>query len=232
MNLFKSLFIAFAPLVLIATVYNGIMLSLHAQPLLGIGMVTAALPLLLFLSYILIFKSLARTGKHLWPVQIFAFTGLLLSFLSDKDKPLMLIVLPLISYLITLTYIYWYSNNERIHSKILAIGKKFPAFKSIDSNGNEVTNENLAQQPALFMFTRGNWCPLCMAQIDEVVAAYKELNQMGVQVVIIASQPEKNTQTLAARFDVPFLFLVDTDQKLGKQLGVIHQNGLPFGFQS
>jgi peroxiredoxin len=232
MNLIKSLFIAFAPLMIITTAFNGLMLSLNGLTLLGIGMALAALPFLLFLGYLLLFKSLARTGKHLWPVQIPALIGVIISIFSLDVHHYIFTAMAILSYVITMLYIYWYSNNDRLLSKQLTVGEKLPEFKTIDSHGHTVSTADLTKQPTLLMFTRGNWCPLCMAQIDEVVAAYQELDQLGVQVVIIASQPEKNTQNLAARFDVPFIFLVDKDQQLGKQLGILHSNGLPFGFQA
>ncbi len=234
MNLFKSLFIFLAPVWLIATLIVGCQLIFKNMSLMGVGMALTALPLLAFLAYILIFKNLARTTKNLYVIQLTSLLGLTLCayiYNSNQDSGIHSLVLAADSYLITILYIYWYSNNGRLFSHILSIGKKLPHFTIKDIHNKQVSTADLSQQPALFMFTRGNWCPLCMAQINEVVAAYKELDALGVQVVIIASQPEKNTQDLAARFDVPFMFLIDKDQQLGKQLGIIHNNGLPFGFQ-
>ncbi len=195
-------------------------------------MALSALPLLLFLSYILLFKSLARTGKHLWPMQITSLLGMGLTLFNHERDYLIFTFISVLSYLITLLYIYWYSNNGRLVSQLLTTGKHLPEFQTFDSDGNAVTNLDISKQPALMMFTRGNWCPLCMAQIDEVAKDYQRLAQLDVLVVIIASQPEKNTQSLAKKFKIPLMFLIDKDQKLGKQLGIIHHNGLPFGFQA
>ncbi len=232
MNLIKSLFITFSPLILITSAFNGIVLSLNAYPLLGLGMALSAFPLLFFLSYILLFKSIARTNKHLWPIQTTAFIGLLISLLNHQSQFLIFTALPLLSYLITLLYIYWYSNNQRSASHILANGQPLPKFQAIDTEGNQVTTADLIKHPALLMFTRGNWCPLCMAQINEIASTYQQIAELGVRVFIIASQPEKHTQSLAKRFDVPLEFLIDKDQQMGKQFGIVHHHGLPFGFQA
>ncbi|MGJ8663538.1 MAG: peroxiredoxin family protein [Marinicella sp.] len=230
----KPLFISLAPIGLVFTLIQGIHWAINGNWILGISMVLAAGPLALFLSYILIFKNLARTSKDFYSIQMTSLLGVIICLSlyfyqgnSDGNSALFSIL----SYIITLLYIYWYSENGRQKSEIIGLGKTLPDFSVFDSKGNLITAAQLRTKPTILMFTRGNWCPLCMAQIDEVVAAYKELDQMGVQVVIIASQPEKNTHALAARFDVPFLFLIDKDQKLGKQLGLIHHNGLPLGFQ-
>lgn len=230
----KSLFIAVAPLWLVATLILGIQTTANNSFLLGLSLILSAVPLALFLAYILSFKSLARTSKNLYLIQFSSLLGVMLcvSLYDQQSSHIQTTVFSVISYLFTLLYIYWYSDNNRQYSQFLKTGEKLPDFSLSDNEGNIVTATELRTKQALFMFTRGNWCPLCMAQIHEVVDAYKELEELGVQVVIIASQPEKNTQQLAARFNVPFLFLIDKEQKLGQQLGIIHHNGLPFGFQA
>ena len=71
-----------------------------------------------------------------------------------------------------------------------------------------------------------------MAQIKEVAQQYKELEKRNVTMVLISSQPHKFTESLAEKHQVPFQFLVDTDNKVAKQLGIFHKNGLPTGFQA
>ena len=70
-----------------------------------------------------------------------------------------------------------------------------------------------------------------MAQIQEVVNQYKELEKRNTTMVLISSQPHKFTENLAKKHKVPFHFLVDSDNIVAKQLGILHKNGLPAGFQ-
>ncbi|MEZ5471987.1 MAG: peroxiredoxin family protein [Marinicella sp.] len=231
LNTTKSLFITLAPIALFTTVFNGVTLMLNDLYWMGLSMLLTAAPLLLFLGFILLFKSLARTGKHLWPVQLTSLTGFLLGLLTFNVELMPLMVFVVSSYLITLLYVYWYSNNQRTISHILYEGAHLPSFTLKNHLGNLIDSTDPNQHPMILMFTRGNWCPLCMAQIQEVAEAYKALNEIGVKVMIISSQKEQQTQKLAEKFNVPLNFLIDERQQLGRKLGILHENGLPFGFQ-
>jgi peroxiredoxin len=89
----------------------------------------------------------------------------------------------------------------------------------------------LTDKPAIWIFYRGNWCPLCMAQIKELVSQYKQLQELGVRVALISPQPHKFTIGLARKFDVPFDFLTDEDNRAGRALGIANPHGLPMGMQ-
>jgi peroxiredoxin len=67
-----------------------------------------------------------------------------------------------------------------------------------------------------------------MEQVKEIAAEYRELEARGVEVFLIARQPEANTRALAKRFDVPIRFCVDEDGGLARQLGIEHAGGVPF----
>ena len=132
---------------------------------------------------------------------------------------------------LTLLYIYWYSNNARIKAPLLTNGKALPEFNVQDSQGCAFSSQTLIGQKAIIFFYRGNWCPLCMAQIDEIAAAYKKFAEGKINVVFIAPQPSKNTKKLAEKFNLDFKFYTDTDNQSAKKLGIAHAYGLPMGFQ-
>ena len=94
-----------------------------------------------------------------------------------------------------------------------------------------VTLSDFTGDYKILLFYRGNWCPLCMAQIKEIVNEYKELEKRNADVLLISSQPHSFTESLAKKHHVPFHFLVDVKNKIAKKLKIIHENGLPFGFQ-
>ena len=58
-----------------------------------------------------------------------------------------------------------------------------------------------------------------------------QLDQRGAQVVLISPQPHANTRELAARFEVPFRFLVDSNSRTARALGIVHEFGVPAGVE-
>ncbi len=127
-------------------------------------------------------------------------------------------------------YVFWYSRLDRPdNSDVLDEGKSFPVVELQDATGKPVSTEEFLRYPTLFMFYRGNWCPLCMAQIKEIAGLYRELDQRGIKTVLVSPQSHENTQTLAERHKVPFTYLIDSEFKLAKQLNLVHENGVPKG---
>ncbi|MCP4418157.1 MAG: redoxin family protein [Chloroflexi bacterium] len=177
------------------------------------------------------FANLFRFKTARTPARLPMLTGLLIvttavSLVRFQWLPSLLSLLLFAGWL---AYVYWYSRLERGNNDQLVAGRPFPSIILEDEAGNEVSSANFSGQTTLYLFYRGNWCPLCMAQIKEVAAEYQLLAQQGVRVVLISPQPHKFTRNLAARFEVPFTFLVDVENKAARQLGIQHENGVPAG---
>lgn len=205
--------------------------------LLVIGMLLSALPMLLFLTYIMVFKNLARTSEHLLIVSVPSFLGFVLVFFAYFQAvtftSISALMYAMSAFLITFLYIYWYSNNKRKLARLLNDGLKLPVFSVQDTQGSEIQSSSFyTENKALIIFYRGNWCPLCMAQIDEIVALYKKFEQNNIQVIFIAPQSAKNTQKLADKFHLNFKFYTDKDNQAAKKIGIAHTFGLPMGFQT
>ena len=126
-------------------------------------------------------------------------------------------------------YVFVYSRLSRPHAGTVALGARLPDFVLQEASGVPVHSSEFDGQPTLLLFYRGNWCPLCMAQILEVAAAYRRLTDAGVEVALISPQPAHETAKLAAKFDVPFRFLIDTDLSAARALGVAADGGVPVG---
>jgi peroxiredoxin len=236
MNFIKSLFIFILPVWLIYILSQGILSFFNDHPLVqSIGILLSALPLVIFLSYLLLFRNLARTSEHLLIVSTLSFIGyvmVMVIFYQERSFISMIsMIYALSAFLMTFLYIYWYSNNKRKKSQSITNGNLLPEFIIQDTKKTQVSSKVWQGKKAIIFFYRGNWCPLCMAQIDEIAASYKKFAKMNVNVIFIAPQSSKNTQKLANRFNLDFKFYTDINNHSAKKLGISHANGLPMGFQ-
>jgi peroxiredoxin len=68
-----------------------------------------------------------------------------------------------------------------------------------------------------------------MAQVQEIVDRYQDLQTLGVKVLMISPQSDEYTQRLAAKFDVPVEFLVDEGNAFAREIGIAVANGVPLG---
>lgn len=126
-------------------------------------------------------------------------------------------------------YVVWYSRLGRAPSAALRVGGLLPELELEDESGRPISASAFRGSPAVFLFYRGNWCPLCMAQIRELAKEYKNLEARGTKVALVSPQSHENTRTLAARYEVPFRFLVDPGGRAARQLGILHEAGVPLG---
>lgn len=131
----------------------------------------------------------------------------------------------------TLAYLYWYSILERSATNALHVGETLPTLNLVDETGQPVGIESLFGVPLLLVFYRGNWCPLCMAQVRELADQCREFQQRGVTVVLISPQPQTKSAKLAKQLGTPFRFLVDPGGQAARNLGINHIGGLPLGLQ-
>lgn len=179
----------------------------------------------------LVARSEARTSSKMPAVIVMTALGTLAATVGPGASVLSAAVgaLPLVD---TLLYVFWYSRLGRNPSARLEVGQSLPEFSLHDLDGNVVTSSAFVGSPTVFMFYRGNWCPLCMAQIRELAERYRVMEQRGIRVVLISPQPEESTRELAVRVGVSFEFLVDRDAVVARQLGIAHLGGLPVGLEA
>ena len=237
MNKLKSMFIGMFPMLAMGisayAIYQMVQFGFN---LIWFGALLTTMPVMMFISRVMMFKGMARTSEHFPLLTSLAVGGLAISIYGfiELHSPAFYypaIASAVIGFITFMIYNFWYSSLGRKMNSKMSRGKTLPAFHATDATGKSFSSETLKGKPAVLMFYRGNWCPLCMAQIKEVAARYKELSDKGVIVALISPQPEKNTQALAKKFNVPFLFLTDKDNKAARALGIEMKNGLPMGME-
>jgi len=201
--------------------------ELHTLAWLGAALATAALPVQL-VSLLGLRK--ARTSRNLTVMTAFAavaaVTAVGASLLAGIGRPVAIAILGLLS---TQFYARWYSRLDREWQASLEVGARLPHFEVLDADGLPVSSESFLGQPTAFVFIRGNWCPLCVAQVRELAAEYQSLAARGIEVALISPQPSEETQELAESFGVTFRYLTDPDAAAAASLGIRHDGGVPPG---
>ena len=233
-NLLKSFYISiYVTLLSIVSIHTLVGLFQTGFYSVWLGIAIAIWPALLF--FIKLFAApIARTSANLNFLIIAAFLGTLLSLLLSQNAQQQFYAFAYGSGLGIgglMLYIFWYSHLGRKANKALEAGKQLPAFTLKSSDGIPWSSTDLKQHPALILFFRGNWCPLCMAQINEIAASYQEMEKLGVSVFLVSPQPEPHTKALAKKFNVNYHFMIDEQNKAAGLLGIDSKQGTPKGME-
>lgn len=232
MNLLKSLFVTsyiMAGMAGLITAIVALKASGLNSPWLGVAIACAG-PSVFFTQIILMPR--ARTSRNLGLLIGVGVIGTVASLmLGGALASLPVLVSAVVGVLGSLAYVFWYSRFGTPMNAALTEGAILPAFE-LSENGKRFAVSELTTKPALWIFYRGNWCPLCMAQIKEIAAQYRELERRGVQVYLVSPQSEANSQALAKKMDAPMHFMTDPGNRAAEALGIKVENGLPAGFQA
>lgn len=238
MKQLKSIYIGLlTPMLIILLCGNIFGLYSQGFSLGWLGSILTNLPFLIFLLRVMLFQDQPRTNPYMPTVSSLTIIGLGLTFWhylstgADAPTSPFPVLFGLVNSLLLLLYISWFSWLERPKSNLLAIGQKLPEFIVSKGDGT-INSKQFIGKPAVIIFYRGSWCPFCVAQIKEVVARYQQAIYSGVQFVLISPQPDQVTQKLAQKFNVPFMFLTDSDNSAAKELGIVDENGLPLGLSN
>ena len=239
MNQIKSIYMMLLPMMLMAIIgFSVYMLFTYPINYAWLTTILTALPLLMFLIETMVMKSKPRTADFLPMHTMVASMGLVLSLIFFSFPNLhqsiqanhFALVLSELSMVLHVAYVFWYSSLQRPVQHFLVKGEFLPSF-AVYKDNREILSESFLGFSTIIIFYRGNWCPFCMAQIKELAQQYRQLVLSGIKIVLISPQPEKITENLAKRFNVPFIFLTDKDNTVATQLGLNHKNGLPKGME-
>lgn len=231
MKSLKSLFISTYLTVLGTGALVAIWMSWQQFDWRWIGVLISALPTLLFFAF-LFFVRPARTSAGLVWLQLLTIMGAAFTAFANLELGASLLTLLWVFggavpglYL----YIYWYSRYRR--RALVEVGQPFPAIRLQQLDGSEIGLDHYRGAPVVVMFYRGNWCPLCMAQIREVAAQYQQLERLGARVLLVSPQPTSHSRELATQFGVEFEFLVDRKNAAAQALGIIDRGNTPAGLE-
>lgn len=128
-------------------------------------------------------------------------------------------------------FVFWQSSLGDRTNLILNVGSLFPKVILENSNREKINTESFLGKPTIYLFYRGNWCALCLGQINEIVEQYRALENKKTNLVFISPQPHHFSEKLAKKHGLDFFFLTDTNNIVAKQLGIEDEAGIPLGFQ-
>ena len=196
------------------------------------GVLLTVLPLLLVINYMMMLQNSARTSNRFPIITVLAFAGLGLSAIgASMGAPMSALLMSGAGLVMFVAYNWWYSSFGRKPNARIAVGEVLPSFPIKNVRGETVTSETLRDKPTVWLFFRGNWCPLCMAQVKEIAGAYKQLEGLGARVALVSPQPHNNTLKLARKHDVGMEFFTDEDIAAGRALGIFMDNAVPKGME-
>ena len=229
----KSFFIAAYMAFLLLGLVWGVSLLLEFR-LLWLGASVLATSMLQMAFFLRLFISpSARTGKlTLWLMASIALVLPAIWMMLGAHDLWGLAALVLLGVALPMLYVHWYSRFPKRDRSFLRVDQTLPALVLTNERGESIDTRTLTTTRAMWLFYRGNWCPLCMAQIREVAANYQALAQRGVAIYLVSPQPPEHTAELAEKFDVPMQFFIDQDNVAACALGILAEKGLPWGLQA
>jgi len=226
---FISLYLMVLSALVVVAIYGLIQPRVWSAPA---GMLLASAAPLTFFIWLMLARP-ARTEAHPIIVSVLSGLGAVVAMMAvyrygDAYQPFLIgATLALAGWLV---YVTWYSRQPRPAGAPIP-GQPLPEFKVVDTESQTVSSSTLRGHNAVLLFYRGNWCPLCTAQIRELAAAWRKVARFNAKVWFISSQSQKHTREIARQFSIPAQFLRDPDNRAARKLGIEAPGATPAGME-
>ena len=99
-------------------------------------------------------------------------------------------------------------------------GLQAPEFTGTDQDGNTVTLNQFKGQKVVLYFYPKDDTPGCTTEACDFRDNYQGLKAKGIAVLGVSVDDEKSHQKFAAKHNLPFTLLADTDKKIVEGYGV------------
>ncbi len=97
---------------------------------------------------------------------------------------------------------------------MLNIGEKAPLITGLDQNNNVVTLEQYSGSKVVLYFYPKDSTPGCTAEACNLRDNYQILMEQGYKVVGVSPDSVKSHEKFAAKFELPFPLIADTEKKI------------------
>lgn len=228
-SVFLVVFVAYA---VIVTALGIVLISNGADRSLWLGVTVAAATVSIYFARLYLTR-VPRTSPGLLGFSFSIFGATLYSIFQSYDQQ-MASAAPILGMLCLAgwaAYVAWYSDLGDRSADRIKEGKKLPRIELEDYNGKALSSDDWKGEKRLVIFYRGNWCPICTAQVKELGDFEKDFNELGVRITLISPQSHQKSVNHAKRVGLDYDFLVDVENRAAKTLGILAENGLPAGFQ-
>lgn len=102
----------------------------------------------------------------------------------------------------------------------MKIGDKIPEILGINAEGAEVKASDFAgKKLAIYFYPKDN-TPGCTAEACSLRDGYAELRATGFEVIGISKDSAASHQKFAAKHELPFTLIADTDLRMNEAFGV------------
>ena len=99
-------------------------------------------------------------------------------------------------------------------------GRKAPAFKLPDQDGNKVSLSDFAGETVVLYFYPKADTPGCTAQACGIRDRTADYQAAGVTVIGVSPDAPDKLRAFADKYDLPFTLLSDPDHKVAEKYGV------------
>lgn len=99
-------------------------------------------------------------------------------------------------------------------------GQKAPTFTGIDQNGNKISLANYKGKIVVIYFYPKDNTPTCTVQACNLRDNFSLLQENGIEVIGISPDDEKKHNKFAAKYQLPFTLIADTQHTIINQYGV------------
>jgi peroxiredoxin Q/BCP len=101
----------------------------------------------------------------------------------------------------------------------LSEGMKAPDFTGTDQKGNPVSLKDMKGKKVILYFYPKDNTPGCTKEACNLRDNYRELTDMGFEVIGVSADSEKSHQNFIAKYDLPFNLISDTGKTVLKAYG-------------
>ncbi len=123
------------------------------------------------------------------------------------------------------------TNTGRPVPAVLRRGRPLPDFEAVDERGEPVRSTQLHGTATVLLFVRGTWCPFCSAQVEKLTRHYKDIIDLGAQLILVTPKPLETTKRVASFFELEFDFWLDESLHIARQLGLAVSSGVPSDYE-
>lgn len=93
------------------------------------------------------------------------------------------------------------------------VGEPAPDITAVDAEGRQVSLSDFAGQPVWLNFW-GAWCPPCRAETPEMIQAYDQFSDDGIELVAVSlEEPSSDAFDYADEMGMQFVVLSDPDRE-------------------